>query len=212
MPTVPLYNMQGEVVGEQELSEAVFAVRVPERLVHQVVIGYLANRRQGTAQTKTRGMVSGGGRKMWRQKGTGRARQGSNRAPHWKGGGTVFGPHPRDYRQRLPKALRRKALRGVLSARVAEGEFRVLDALTFDTPKTSAFAAMLGKLSLRDDRTLVVTGTTNREVYLSGRNIPGVAVMSAADLNAYDVLRARSLIMTADAVAVVEGVLGRDRS
>lgn len=209
MPTVPLYNMQGEVVGEQELSPAVFEAAVVPGLIHQVVTGYLANGRQGTVGVKTRGMVSGGGRKMWRQKGTGKARQGSNRAPHWKGGGVVFGPQARDYRKALPKALRRSALKGALTVRVGEGAVRVLDQLTLDGPKTSAFVRVLDSLHITDRRAIIVTAGSDRSIYLSGRNVPGVQIMPAIDLNAHAVLRAKTLVMTRDAVAAIEEVLAR---
>ncbi len=209
MPNVPVYNMQGETVDEIALSDRVFAAPVNVALMHQVTVGYLANARRGTAATKTRSLVSGGGRKPWRQKGTGRARQGSTRAPHWKGGAVVFGPHPRSYRQDLTVKARRGALRSALSARLAEGRLRVLDRLEFAEPRTREFAAVLGRLALQDSRALVVTAGADRTVYLSGRNIEGGAVSPAADLNALAVLRARSVILTRDAVAAVEGVLDR---
>lgn len=209
VPNVPVYNMQGETVGEIELSDAVFAVPVNVPLLHQVTVGYLANARQGTVGVKNRSLVSGGGRKPWRQKGTGRARQGSIRAPHWKGGGVVFGPQARDYRQALSVKARRGALRGALSARLAEGHLRVLDRLEFERPRTKELDAVLERLALGDRRTLVVTAGADRSVYLSGRNLEDVAVTRAVGLNALAVLRARSLVMTRDAVAAVEGVLGR---
>ncbi len=209
MPNVPVYNMQGETVGEIALSDAVFAAPVNVALLHQVAVGYLANARQGTVGVKTRSTVSGGGRKPWRQKGTGRARQGSTRAPHWKGGAVVFGPQARDYRQALSVKARRGALRSALSARLAEGRLRVLDRLEFERPRTKEFGEVLQRLDLQDRRALVVTGVPDRTVYLSGRNIEGVSVAPAIDLNALAVLRARSVILTRDAVAAVEGVLGR---
>lgn len=208
VPSVPVYNAQGEQVGEMALSDAVFAVPPNVRLLHQVAVGYLANRRQGTAAVKTRGQVSGGGRKVWRQKGTGRSRQGSNRAPHWRGGGAVFGPRPRDYRQRLPRAMRHAALRSALSARLREGRLRVLDALRLERPRTRELLGILARLELGDDRALVVTASADRNAYLSGRNVPGLQVEAAAQLNALHVLRARAVVLTRDAVQAVEGVLG----
>lgn len=209
MPNVPVYNMQGETVGEIVLSDAVFAAPVNVALLHQVSVGYLANARQGTVGVKSRGMVSGGGRKPRRQKGTGASRQGSIRAPHWKGGGVVFGPQARDYRQALSVKARRGALRGALSARLAEGHLRVLDRLEFERPRTKELEAVLGRLELGDSRTLVVTAAPDRTVYLSGRNLGDVAVSPAVGLNALAVLRARSVVLTRDAVAAVEGVLAR---
>lgn len=207
MPSVPVYNMQGEAVGEIALSDAVFAVPVNIPLLHQVSVGYLANARQGTVGVRTRGLVRGGGRKPWRQKGTGRARQGSIRAPHWKGGGVVHGPKARDYRQALSVRARRGALRSALSARLAEGRLRVLDRLEFERPRTKEFVAVLDRLGLGDRRTVVVTAGPDRSVHLSGRNVPEVAVTPALDLNALVVLRARSVVLTADAVLAVQGVL-----
>jgi large subunit ribosomal protein L4 len=209
MPTVPVYNMDGQPVGEMALDDAVFAAPVNRTLLHQAVVAYLANRRQGTHATRTRGQVSGGGRKPWRQKHTGRARQGSIRAPHWKGGGVVFGPHPRDYRQRLPVALRRAALRGALSVKAAGGALRVLDRLAFERPRTREFVRVLRNLGLEDQRALVVTAGHDPVVYLSARNVEDVRVQPAADLNAYEVLRARTVILTQDAVRAVEEALAR---
>lgn len=208
MPTVPVYNIEGAAVGEMALSDAVFAAPLNQVLMHQVVVGYLANRRQGTVGVKTRGKVSGGGRKQYRQKGTGHSRQGSNRAPHWKGGGTVFGPMARDYRHVLPRALRRRALCGALTSRLAAGRLRILDALPLDRPRTKALIEVLDRLALGDRRTLIVTGEADRNVYLSGRNVPGLAVAPAVDINALQVLRARNVVLTREAVTRVEGVLG----
>jgi large subunit ribosomal protein L4 len=208
VPTVPVYNVEGQVVGELALSDAVFAVPVNETLLHQVVVGYLANRRQGTVGSKTRGQVSGGGRKMWRQKGTGRARQGSRRAPHWKGGGVVWGPRPREWRHALPRKMRRAALRQALSARLGEGRLRVLDQLSLERPRTKALVGILERLGLDDTRALVVTGQHDPNVYLSGRNVPGLEVSPALDLNALLVLRAKHVVLTREAVARVEEVLG----
>ena len=209
MPNVPVYNTQGETVGEIALSDAVFAAPVNLALVHQVATGYLANARQGTLGVKSRGQVSGGGRKPRPQKHTGRSRQGSIRAPHWKGGGIVFGPQARSYRQALSVKARRGALRSMLSVRLSEGALRVLAELPLEQPRTKELAGILGRLSLDDSRTLVVTGTPDRNVYLSGRNIPDLTVTPAGNLNALQVLRARSLVLTEDAVRAVEGVLAQ---
>ncbi len=195
-------------MGDLELSETVFGAPVNEGLVHQAVVRYLANQRQGTASTKTRGEVSGGGRKPWRQKGTGRARQGSIRAPQWVGGGTVFGPKPRDYRQAMPKKARRAALRSALSSKVASGELLVLDELTFEEPKTKKMVEVLQNLKAAGASALVVTGELDRNVILSARNIPGVGTTRAGDLNVYDVVAHARLIATKDAIAKIEEVLG----
>ncbi|MFS8571623.1 MAG: 50S ribosomal protein L4 [Clostridia bacterium] len=208
MPKVAVYNMKGEQVGDLELSETVFGAPVNEGLVHQAVVRYLANQRQGTASTKTRGEVSGGGRKPWRQRGTGRARQGSIRAPQWVGGGTVFGPKPRDYRQAMPKKARRAALRSALSSKVASGELLVLDELTFEEPKTKKMVEVLQNLKAAGASALVVTGELDRNVILSARNIPGVGTTRAGDLNVYDVVAHARLIATKDAIAKIEEVLG----
>lgn len=209
MPNVPVFNMQGETVGELALADSVFAVAVNVPLLHQAVVGYLANARQGTVGVKTRGEVSGGGRKPWRQKHTGKARQGSIRAPHWRHGGVVFGPRARDYRHHLSLKTRRGALRSALSARLAEGRLRVLDRLAFERPRTKDMEAVLGRLALGDRRALVVTSGADRNVYLSGRNLDGLRVTPALNLNALDVLRARCLVLTQDAVAAIEEVLTR---
>lgn len=208
MPKVAVYNTKGEQVGDLELSDAVFGVEVNEALVHQAVVRYLANQRQGTVSTKTRGEVSGGGRKPWRQKGTGRARQGSIRAPQWVGGGTVFGPKPRDYRQAMPKKARRAALRSALSGKVASGELLVLDELKLEQPKTKQVVEVLEKLSAGDTTALFVTGDLDRNVVLSTRNIPGVGATRASDLNVYDVVAHGRLIATRDAIAKIEEALG----
>jgi len=195
-------------VGALELSDAVFGAPVNEALLHQAVVRYLANQRQGTVSTKTRGEVSGGGRKPWRQKGTGRARQGSIRAPQWVGGGTVFGPKPRDYRQDMPKKARRAALRSALSGKVAAGELVVLDELRLEQPKTKQMVEVLENLKAAGGSALFVTGELDRNVVLSTRNIPGVGATRACDLNVYDVLAHGRLIATKDAIAKIEEALG----
>ncbi len=205
MPKVAVYNLQGEQIGERELNEEIFGAPVNEALLHQVVVGYLANQRQGTADTKTRGEVRGGGRKPWRQKGTGRARQGSIRSPLWPKGGIVFGPHPRDYRQELPVRVRRTALVSALSAKVRDGELVVLDGVALDKPKTRVIAGLVDRLQAK--RAMIVTPATDRTVYLSARNIPGVLVRPAVDLNAYDVLSHGKIMLVSEAVDRLEEVL-----
>lgn len=207
MPRLAIYNMEGEQVGEIELSDAVFAAPVNHALLHQAISYYLANRRVGTASTKTRGEVSGGGRKPWRQKGTGRARQGSIRAPHWRGGGIVFGPKPRDHRQELPRNARRAALRQALSARVGEGRLRVVEGLRFEAPRTKEMVRFLDRLGAGGEAALVVTADLDRNVYLSARNLPGVETRRALDLNAYDVLAHAPVVLSAEAARRLEEVL-----
>ncbi len=207
MPKVAVYNIEGEKVGDLELKDEVFGVPVNEALMHQAVVRHLANQRQGTVATKTRAQVSGGGRKPWRQKGTGRARHGSTRSPIWVGGGTTFGPQPRDYRQKLPRKARRAALRSALSGKVAAGELVVVDELRFDQPKTKEMARVVGNLAGADGRALVVTADTDRNVALSARNIPGVGSARASDLSVYEVLRHGKLVATRDAVLKIEEAL-----
>lgn len=202
-----LYNMEGELVGEIELSDAVFAAPVNHALLHQAVNHYLANRRQGTASTKTRGEVSGGGRKPWRQKGTGRARQGSIRAPHWRGGGVVFGPKPVDHRLALPRGARRAALRSALSARTGEDRLRVVEGLRLDRPRTKDVVRLLERLGVGRGTVLLVTDGEDRNVYLSARNVPGIETRRAEDLNAYDVLAHARVVMAAEAARRLEEVL-----
>lgn len=208
MPKVAVYNSEGATVGEITLSDAVFGAEVNTHLLHEAVQSYLANQRQGTSDTKTRSEVAGGGRKPWRQKGTGRARQGSIRAPHWRHGGVAFGPHPRDYGWSLPKKARRAALRQALSAKVAAGDLIVLESLELEAPKTKAVVLMLEKLDAANRKAYIVTAAGSPVVYKSARNIPGVNSNAAANLNVYEVLNAGKLILTRDAVAKVEEVLG----
>lgn len=207
MPEVAVYNMEGEQVGTVALSDRVFGVKPNHDLMHRYVVMYLANQRQGTAATKNRAAVRGGGRKPWRQKGTGRARHGSIRSPLWVGGGVVFGPQPRDYRQSMPKKARRAALRSALSAKAQAAQVVVVDELTFAEPKTRAMVSVLGNLNV-DGKALVVTGERDRNVYLSARNIPGVNSAAALDLNAYEVLNHDYLVLTKGALEKIEEVLG----
>lgn len=173
---------------------------VNEPVLHQAVKTYLANQRQGTAKTKVRKEVSGGNQKPWRQKGTGRARQGSTRAPHWRGGGTVFGPIPRDYRAELPRKVRQLARRSAFNARAREGMIHVIDGLALESPKTRVLAALLGKLALDETRTLLLTAGNKPTVHLSGRNMPLLKVLPFADASAYDILAAEALVIEADAL------------
>ncbi|MDN5331551.1 MAG: large subunit ribosomal protein [Tepidanaerobacteraceae bacterium] len=205
MPKVALYNMQGQQIGEVELSDSVFGVEVKPEVMHQVVVNYLANQRVGTASTKTRGEVRGGGRKPWRQKGTGRARHGSIRSPLWRKGGIVFGPKPRSYKYTLPKKLKRLALKSALSAKVRDNEIIVVDKLTMDVPKTKEMVKVLTNLNA-NTKSLIVLESPDINVVKSARNIPGVTTTTANTLNVYDILNHEKLIMTMDAVKRVEEV------
>lgn len=200
---VPVYNAAGEVVGETELSESVFGQPFNPGLVHQAIVRYLANQRVGTANTLRRGEVSGGGRKPWRQKGTGRARQGSIRAPHWRHGGVVFGPHPREYRQEMPKKMRRVALLSALSQRARENSIRVLDTLTVTEPRTKAIAAVLNAHGLTRGA-LLITPELDRNVYLSARNIPRTTATFVDQLNIYEVMRHPVILLPLEAVRRLE--------
>ncbi|ATY83694.1 50S ribosomal protein L4 [Kyrpidia spormannii] len=205
MPKVAVYNAAGEQVGELELSEKVFGVDVKPAVLHQAVVAQLANARQGTRATKNRALVRGGGRKPWRQKGTGRARQGSIRAPQWVGGGTVFGPQPRDFSMRLPKKLRRLAIRGALSSKVSEGSLIVLDSIPIEAPKTKEMIRILSNLKV-PGKALVVGEGLNQPAYLSARNIPGVKYLPATDINVVDLLHHDHLVVTTGAVKRIEEV------
>ena len=200
-----VYDMSGKLVGEIELSEAVFGVTPNEAVVHDVVKNHLANKRQGTQSALTRAEVSGGGRKPWRQKGTGRARQGSTRAPQWTHGGIVFAPKPRDYSYTLNKKSRRLALKSVLSAKAAEQNIVVIDAIKMDAPKTKEFAAFLAAVNATG-KTLVVTANPDVNVVKSGRNIPGCEVTFANLVNVYDVLNAKKLVVDQEALRKIEEV------
>jgi large subunit ribosomal protein L4 len=204
MPTVAIYNTSGEQVGEITLKDEIFGVPVHESVLHDVVVMQLANKRQGTHDTKTRAEVRGGGRKPWRQKGTGRARHGTIRSPIWRGGGIVFGPHPRDYSYRLPKKVRRLALKSALSDKVNTGSLVILDELRMDQPKTKEMVRVLTNLKVAD--ALVVTAGRDEAVEKSARNIPNIKPLLAANLNVYDILAYDKLILTRDAVARVEEV------
>ena len=205
MANVTVYNMEGNEVGSLELSDAVFGVEVNEHLVHMAVVQQLANKRQGTQKAKTRSEVSGGGRKPWRQKGTGHARQGSTRAPQWKGGGVVFAPVPRDYSFKLNKKEKRAALKSALTSRVLDGKLIVLDELKLDEIKTKKFKAVLENLKV-EDKALVVLGEKDDVVIKSANNLPFVQTALPGTINVYDILKAGTLILTKDAVTKIEEV------
>jgi len=205
MSVVNVYNVAHEQVGSTELSDDVFGVEVKEHLFHLLVRYQLAARQAGTHATKARSWVAGGGRKPWRQKGTGRARQGSTRSPQWRGGGVVFGPHPRSHAFEVPKKVRRAALRGALSRRASENALVVLDKLSFDEVKTRHFAAFLSRFGLNN--VLVVVPEIDESLNRMSRNIPGVTVLPVVGLNVYDVLRHQNTIFTLDAIAGVENRL-----
>ncbi len=199
----------GEVKGEVEISSYLFEAPLHKAVVHQAVVAHLANRRQGTACTKTRGEVRGGGRKPWRQKGTGRARHGSIRSPLWVGGGVVFGPKPRDYDQKLPKKMRRLALRAALTSKYKEGNLLVVEDIKFEVPpKTKKMLAFLDKFGIRDEKTLVVMDRSDEVVYKSARNLPNVHVIHVDSINTYDILVHDRLLMTRAALARIEEVYG----
>jgi large subunit ribosomal protein L4 len=204
MANVSVYNMEGKEVGSLELNDAVFGVEVNEHLVHMAVVQQLANNRQGTQKAKTRSEVRGGGRKPWRQKGTGHARQGSTRAAQWTGGGVVFAPTPRDYTFKLNKKEKRAALRAVLTTKVTNQKFIVLDELKMDSIKTKEFQAVLENLKV--DNALVVLNDKDNNVVLSARNIPNVKTTLTNTLNVFDVLKYKTVIVTKEAVATIEEV------
>lgn len=205
MPKVALYNVSGEQVGDIELKDDVFGIEINTHVMYEAVKVYLANQRQGTQSAKTRSEVRGGGRKPWRQKGTGRARQGSIRSPQWKGGGVIFAPKPRDYSMKLPKKIRRLALKSAFSSKVEANEIIVLDALTMEVPKTKEMLKVLGNLKV-EKKALVVTPEKDENVVLSARNIPGVKTAQVSTLNVYDILNHDAFIITKDAVNKVEEV------
>jgi large subunit ribosomal protein L4 len=204
MANVSVYNIKGEEVGKMDLNDAVFGVEVNEHLVHMAVVQQLANKRQGTQKAKTRSEVSGGGRKPWRQKGTGHARQGSTRSPQWKGGGVVFAPVPRDYSFKLNKKEKRLALKSALTSRVQDEKFIVLDELKLDEIKTKKFQEILDNLKV--SKAMVVTADDDKNVILSARNIPTVITSAANNINTYDIMKYSTVIATKDAVAKIEEV------
>ena len=204
MPKANLYDMAGKQIGEIELSEAIFGIEPNEAVVHEVVKNHLANCRQGTQSALTRAEVSGGGKKPWRQKGTGHARQGSTRAPQWTHGGIVFAPKPRTYRYTLNKKVRRLALKSALSAKAAEGAILVVDGLKLDEIKTKAMKAFLD--SLQAAKSVVITPEVDQNVVKSARNIPGVVTTTAKILSVYDIVNAKQLVIDKAALAIIEEV------
>lgn len=204
MANVSVYNIEGKEVGTIELNDSIFGVEINEHLVHLAVVQQLANKRQGTQSAKTRAEVSGGGRKPWKQKGTGHARQGSTRSPQWKGGGVVFAPKPRDYSFKLNRKEKRLALKSALTSRVAAEKIFVLDELNFDEIKTKKMVALLDNLKV--SKALVVIGEKNDNVIFSARNIPSVRTALPNTINVYDILKYDTLVLTKDAVAKIEEV------
>jgi len=204
MANVSVYNMEGNEVGKMDLNDAVFGVEINEHLVHMAVVAQLANKRQGTQKAKTRAEVSGGGRKPWRQKGTGHARQGSNRSPQWKGGGVVFAPTPRDYTIKLNKKEKRAALKSALTSRVQENKFIVVDEIAMDEIKTKKFQNVMDNLKV--SKALVVVGEGSDNVVKSARNIPTVKTAYVNTINVYDILKYNTVVATKAAVANIEEV------
>ena len=204
MANVSVFNMEGNEVGTMELNDAIFGAKVNEHLVHLAVVSQLANKRQGTQKAKTRSEVSGGGRKPWRQKGTGHARQGSTRAPQWTGGGVVFAPVPRDYSFKLNKKERRAALKSVLTSKVQENKFIVVDELKFDEIKTKAMKNVLA--NLKADKALVILNDNDQNVVLSARNIEGVETALTNTINVFDLLKHNTVVVTKAAVETIEEV------
>jgi large subunit ribosomal protein L4 len=204
MANVSVYNIEGKEVGSIELNDAVFGVEINEHLVHMAVVNQLANNRQGTQNAKTRSEVSGGGRKPWRQKGTGHARQGSTRAPQWTGGGIVFAPKPRDYSFKMNKKEKKLALLSALTSKVADNKIVVLDEFKLDEIKTKKFAEVMNNLKV--SKALVVLEGENKNVVLSGRNIPTVKVSATNEINTYDVLKYDTLVVTKAAVEKLQEV------
>lgn len=208
MPKVAVYDITGAKTGEMELNDSVFGVEVNESVLHQAVVMQLASQRLGTASTKTRGLVRGGGRKPWKQKGTGRARAGSTRSPLWVGGGTTFGPQPRSYAFRMPRKQRRLAIKSALTAKLQDGELVIVDTIAFDAPKTKNVINMLSGFDAANKKSLIITGEMLENVEKSARNIPGVkAVPASSSLNVYDLLYHEKVFVSKDAITRIEEVL-----
>lgn len=205
MANVKVYDMAGKEVGSMELSDSVFGVEVNKTVLHQAVVAYLANQRQGTQSALTRAEVSGGGAKPWRQKGTGRARQGSTRAPQWTHGGVVFAPKPRDYSKSVPRKVKRLAMKCALSSKVADGDMIVLDALTFETPKTREMAKVLTAIGATKKTLLVLPGK-DETIYRVSNNIPGLEVAFVNTINVLDIMKCDKFVVLKDAVAQIEEV------
>jgi large subunit ribosomal protein L4 len=205
MPKVALLNVSGEQVGDIELSDNIFGAKINENVLHDAVKNYLANQRQGTQSAKTRAQVRGGGRKPWRQKGTGRARQGTIRAPHWVGGGTAFAPKPRSYRYELPKKVKRLAMKSALSSKVVDEDIIVIDELNMTAPKTKDMVNILNNLKI-GKKALVVMGEKNENIIRSASNIPGISTTLATTLNVYDILNHEKFVVTKEALHKIEEV------
>lgn len=207
MPKVTLYNIAGQAAGEMELNDSVFGVEYNEAVIHQAVVRQMSNERLGTHATKTRGLVRGGGKKPWKQKGTGRARVGSIRSPLWVGGGTVFGPTPRSYAKSMTKKARQLAVKSALSEKLRANELVVLDQIEFDAPKTKSVAQMLGAFEATGKALIVDGGEKAANTILGARNIPGVKAMTAEGINLYDIIHYTKLFVTKSAVEKIEEVL-----
>ena len=203
MPEFEVKDKNNKAVGKISLSDNVFGVKAKDGVLHNAVVNFLANQRQGTHATKTKGLVSGGGKKPWKQKHTGRARSGSSRSPLWRGGGIVFGPQPRDYSYAIPKKARRLALKVALSGKLSDGEIVVIEALPLEKPKTKEMISVLKRLELDGKSTLIIVPEHNEAIVLSTRNIPGVTVTRVSDLNCYDVAAHSRLLMTRQAAEML---------
>ncbi|MCJ7750428.1 MAG: 50S ribosomal protein L4 [Armatimonadetes bacterium] len=206
MPKFPRYNMEGSQTGEVELPDAIFGQKPNEGLLHETVVAALAARRQGTASAKTRSEVAGSTRKLWRQKGTGRARVGDRRPPHWSGGGVAMGPRPRSHRQRLPETAKAEGLRSALSAKAQSGDLIILESFELPTPKTKVVQAVLDALEV-SGKTLLVLPEPNKTIWRCGRNIPGLVIRPASDVNVLDVLSVRKAVIIGDAISALEARL-----
>ncbi len=206
MPEVDIKDKNNNIIGKLNLREDIFSAHVKQGTIHDAVVNFLANQRQGTHATKTKGLISGGGKKPWKQKHTGRARSGSIRSPLWRGGGTVFGPQPRDYSYKLPKKVKRLALMTAFHEKLSRGEVVIIDNFSLEKPKTREMIFILKNLGLNDKSVLIVLSEKNEMISLSTRNIPGVSVTRAMDLNTYDVLSCNTLLMTKEAAVTLEEV------
>jgi large subunit ribosomal protein L4 len=208
MSEVEIKDKNNNIVGKMSLNDEVFSVKAKDGVVHSSVVNYLANQRQGTHATKTKGLISGGGKKPYKQKHTGRARAGSIRSPLWRGGGTVFGPQPRDYSYKLPKQVKRLAFMKAFQEKLSSGEIVIIDDLNLEKPRTKDIAAILGTLGLDNRSVLIVTPEKNDTIVLSARNIPRVSVTKAADMNTYDICAYNMLLITKDALTKIEEIRG----
>jgi large subunit ribosomal protein L4 len=208
MPDVDIKDKNNTVVGKIALSDDLFGVSAKQGVLHQAVVNFLANQRQGTHATKTKGLISGGGKKPWKQKGTGRARSGSTRSPLWRGGGTIFGPQPRDYSYKLPKKVKRLALMNAFHEKLSSGEIIILDGFSIEKPKTKDVVVILKNLDLQNKSVLIILPEKDDSVVLSARNIPGVRVVRAADVNVYDIIAHAMLLMTKDAALKLGEIKG----